>query len=68
MLVNESTFDDHLTKIGDLYEEAKDKLHNVIPSVHGDDQRDLCRALEIVQELRNIAAVNLKSIHEIKDN
>lgn len=68
MIVNEQNFDERLQRIGHLYESTKDKINNVICAVRGEDQKDLCEALEMLREMRDIAAVNLKTNHEIKDN
>lgn len=68
MIVNESSFDNRLSRISYLYEATKDKINNVICSVYGEDQQDLIQALDMLREMRDIAAVNLKSNHEIKDN
>lgn len=68
MIINESSFDNRLSRISYLYEAAKDKINNVICAVHGEDQQDLIQALNILREMRDIAAVNLKANHEIKDN
>lgn len=68
MIVNESSFDNNLSRISYLYEATKDKINNVICSVHGENQQDLIQALDMLREIRDIAAVNLKANHEIKDN
>jgi hypothetical protein len=69
MLANEKRFDDNLKRIGDLYEEAKDCLHNM-PIGHYDagEMKSHDRLFKIIWEMRNMACVNLKANHEIKDN
>jgi hypothetical protein len=68
MIAQEQEFDDKLKRIGDLYEEGKDCLANIMPMTDRDEVRHHSRVYEILRELRDIAAINLKSNHEIKDN
>lgn len=69
MLANEKHFDDQLKRIGDLYEEGKDCMHELpIGEWHGNEMRHYSRVFEILRELRDIAAVSLKSNHEVKEN
>jgi hypothetical protein len=63
---NEKTFDARLKEIGDLYEEGKDCLNGL--SILEEERTEWSRLFEIIRELRDIAAVNLKANHEIKSN
>lgn len=63
---NEKTFDEGLERIGDLYEKGKDALNGLVLLKEDHDLR--AELYYILSELRNIAAVNLKANHEIKDN
>lgn len=63
---NEKTFDDNLQRIGDLYEEGKDNLHTILPLEQDSEERT--RLYDILREMRDIAAINLRANHEIKDN
>jgi hypothetical protein len=66
---SEKTFGARLKEIGDLYEEAKDKMYSMkYSSTVPFEGNDYNRVLEIIRELRDIAAVNLKANHEIKSN
>jgi hypothetical protein len=63
---SEKTFDARLKEIGDLYEEGKDCLNGL--SILEEERTEWSRLFEIIRELRDIAAVNLKANHEIKSN
>jgi hypothetical protein len=63
---NEKTFDARLKEIGDLYEEGKDCLNGL--SILEEERTEWSRLFEIIREMRDIAAVNLKANHEIKSN
>jgi hypothetical protein len=63
---NEKTFDVRLKEIGDLYEEGKDCLNGL--SILEEERTEWSRLFEIIREMRDIAAVNLKANHEIKSN
>lgn len=64
---NEKTFDENLQKIGDLYEAGKDRLSSLLLT-HEEDWDSREELFNILREMRDIAAVNLKANHEIKDN
>lgn len=69
MIVNEQSFDDSLKRIGDLYEEGKDCLNELpIGEWHGNEMKNYLRVFDILREMRDIACVNLKANHEVKDN
>jgi hypothetical protein len=69
MIANEKQFDENLKRIGDLYEEGKDCLNNLpIGALHGDEMKSYSRLFEVIREMRDLAAINLKANHEIKDN
>jgi hypothetical protein len=67
MLANEKEFDKNLEQIGKLYEEGKDCLSSLMIH-HPPDIRSQSRLYEILREMRDISAVQLKANHEIKDN
>lgn len=69
MITNEKEFDARLNRIGDLYEQGKDYLHELpIGSFHGAEMTAYNSLFDILRELRDIAATGLKANHEIKDN
>jgi hypothetical protein len=63
---SEKTFGARLKEIGDLYEEGKDCLNGL--SILEEERTEWSRLFEIIREMRDIAAVNLKANHEIKSN
>jgi len=65
----ESEFDKRLSRISELYESGKDDLNNITWGFLPPGERtSITRLFETLRELRDIAAINLKSNHEIKDN
>ena len=70
MLPNEKQFDEQLSRLGELYEEGKDCLSNLPIAIMTESFETAAywRLREILTELRDIAAVNLKIVHQIKDN
>jgi len=67
MLINEKQFDKNLNRIGELYEHGKDLLHGLL-LLEPSDQKSRSEIYEVLREMRDLAAVNLKRNHEIKDN
>lgn len=57
---------DRLKELGDLYEEGKDCLNSL--GILEEDRAEWSRVYEILREMRDISAVQLKANHEIKDN
>lgn len=63
--VNEKEFDEKLKRLGDLYEEAKDRLQACRPPF--DERAQHHSALfDIIREMRDLAATSLRANYEIK--
>lgn len=60
---NQNDFDAKLDKLGELYEEGKDCLHQIYqPGTHHS------RLYEILREMRDLAALQMQTIHWKSDN
>jgi antitoxin component HigA of HigAB toxin-antitoxin module len=65
-LNNESEFDESLKKLGHLYEEGKDCLHQL--SILEDERGSYHRVFEILKEMRDLSAVTIKKLHTQSEN
>lgn len=63
---NSQEFDDNLKKLGDLYEEGKDCLHKI--TIPGIPVEWHSRLFEILQEMRDLAAVQMQHKHWLGEN
>lgn len=61
---NEKQFNETLKIIGDLYEEGKDCLFSL--SILEEEHKYYHRLFEIIQEMRDLAATNLKVNHDVE--
>lgn len=68
MNANEKEFEKKLKLLDDLYEEGKDCLNHVSVPFGDCNQKKLLRAFEILFEMRNIAATQMKAIHDVPQN
>lgn len=69
MIANEKNFDQQIQRIGNLYEEGKDCLSNLDVDLGNPEHAPpFWRLREILAELRDIAATNLKAGHQLKNN
>lgn len=69
MLANEKQFDENLKRIGELYEKGKDNLNCLPRHLFSEDERaDHSQLFDILREMRDIAAINLKANHKVTDN
>jgi len=58
--------EEQIGKLSDLYEEGKDKCYNLLPGLKHDDHQDVLRLLEILVEMRDIAAISLQLNNEVE--
>jgi len=68
MIANEKEFDGSLNKLGDLYEEGKGCVNWFINSLGADDHDKAMRLYDILKEMRDLSAVNMKKLHFKTDN
>ncbi len=66
MLLNEKEFDESLKTLGDLYEEGKGCLHQL--SILEDEKESYWRLFDILKEMRDLSAVNMKKLHTTVEN
>ena len=66
MLLNEKEFDESLKQLGSLYEEGKDCLHQL--SILEDEKESYWRLFDILKEMRDLSAVNMKKLHTTVEN
>jgi hypothetical protein len=65
--IQEKEFDEKLQHLSDLYESAKNRLHDCRPPY--DERAEHHSALfDIIQEMRDIAATSLRALYEIKES
>lgn len=67
-LVNEAEFDSDLKQLGDLYEEGKDCVNYFYADLSIESQEKASRLFEILRQMRDIAAVQMKVKHITNDN
>lgn len=62
---NEKEFDEKLSEIGDCYEQVKDGLNSVFEDMTSEEYDN---AMDALQKLRDIAAMQLKENYTLKEN
>lgn len=68
MNANEKDFDEKLKILGGFYEEGKDCLNRMfIPPGH-EWEKDYLRLFVILQGMRDIAATQMRAIHDVPQN
>lgn len=66
---NNEEFEQNLKKLGDLYEEGKDKLLLILPKTPTNDEWEaLYRLYDILKEMRDLAAVQMQHKHFLNEN
>lgn len=66
---NNEEFEQNLKKLGDLYEEGKDKLLLILPMTPTNDEWEaLYRLYDILKEMRDLAAVQMQHKHFLNEN
>lgn len=68
MIANEKEFDESLNKLGDLYEEGKDCLHRLTILDDNEGSKNYYRLFDILREMRDLSAINMKKVHFKNDN
>lgn len=71
-IANEKEFEESLKKLGDLYEEGKDCLNSLLGAAMGsifpEDIEKHGRLYQILQQMRDLAAVQMQHKHWLNDN
>lgn len=65
---NEEQFNASIYKLGQLYEEGKDCLHSIMTIDDEDSIKSHHRFFSIIQEMRDLCAVQLQRIHWVNEN
>ena len=69
---NEKEFEDNLKKLGDLYEEAKDIVNKLVVisalALDAPPLSDGQRLYSILQQMRDLAAIQMQHKHWLNEN